>query len=780
MLKSRDLKKSAILTSLIIAALFITGLWWACGYAGQTEGLHPIEGKKDTATVEKAFTEILKGKLLDAKGKPVVGAVVILCDQKSGIPVYKKTYRPFTDEFIKGNQAMDIAYAISDEKGGFTFEKIPAGEYKIVAQSWKDAEQFKGILEKNGKEIELHGVAQHIRVSSGNSPDVILRPLGTGILQMNEDAPNDETLLVISTSPTRADPILGFTGWGGAFMQNMIGGNRMPGGKTTIYGLPEGKVYLAMFAADSVPGWTDGQIEIKPDTTMVLEYIPFVNSWSNSRHDPPEHLVPVFEEIKQLSPQGRKFILNTYQDLGIDIQTSDGMWGFMAQFGPHLNKEVELPSGRKTTFGDLMAAVQYIQLKQAVDKREAKRQRQSEIEKMELSTVRTDDRAGYEEAFFDLYRELGEKYPCFEIKGIDWEAVGRDFLSRAENIENDQEFGILCMELVARLEDSHANLLDGTAKLPQVTFPQWDPGFACLEDDRGRPVVYYVDKNSPAEKAGVKIGMTVISINGKDAPEVISETMHRHSKYVGYSSERYLRYHVHRFFIRQEKKDSIVKLKTLDTEGKEYDFELPATLDVRYLPRLPVPKSGISDSGEISWKMLDDNIGYIYVRRIGNNLISLLDKAVGQLQNAQGIIIDVRGNSGGGFDSERAHLNFAPDKNLQEPQKPRYKGPMALLIDGRCISAGEGWASWFMAKKRARFFGRATSGASSRKTTYQLKNGLYKVRFPVKAYKGYLDRPIERLGLTPDVEVSQSAQDIINGRDTVLETAKQYLLNEAK
>ena len=101
---------------------------------------------------------------------------------------------------------------------------------------------------------------------------------------------------------------------------------------------------------------------------------------------------------------------------------------------------------------------------------------------------------------------------------------------------------------------------------------------------------------------------------------------------------------------------------------------------------------------------------------------------------------------------------------------------MALLIDARCISAGEGWTSWFVAKKRARLFGEATAGASSRKRTYPLKNGLYAVTFPVKAYTGYLDRPIERRGLEPDVPLRQNAQDLAAGRDTVLEAARRYLV----
>jgi C-terminal processing protease CtpA/Prc len=170
-------------------------------------------------------------------------------------------------------------------------------------------------------------------------------------------------------------------------------------------------------------------------------------------------------------------------------------------------------------------------------------------------------------------------------------------------------------------------------------------------------------------------------------------------------------------------------------------------------------------------------IGYIYVRRIQGDLLDRLDRAVGELKDARGLVIDVRGNSGGGFDAARAHRNFALD-DKEEPDRPRFRGPVAVLIDSRCISAGEGWASWFVATKRARLFGEATAGASSRKRSYTLKNGLYTVTFPVKAYTGFLDRPIERRGLEPDVLVRPSARDLAAGRDTVLEAAKRHLLEQ--
>jgi C-terminal processing protease CtpA/Prc len=309
---------------------------------------------------------------------------------------------------------------------------------------------------------------------------------------------------------------------------------------------------------------------------------------------------------------------------------------------------------------------------------------------------------------------------------------------------------------------------------PTIKFPRWDPGLACLLDDRGKPVVYYVDQGGPANEAGLRVGMTVVSINGRAAEGLIEETMAQTRRYWGYSSQRYLRYQAARWFVRQMQEGAPTQIVTEDVDGTEQTFALNATMGVRYLPRRPVNLVGIRDSANVDWTRLEGNLGLIYVRRIRGDLIDQLDKAVAELKDADGMIIDVRGNSGGGFDFHRAHLNFTDDRS-REPDRPRFAGPMALLIDSRCISAGEGWASWFIANKRARVFGTATAGASSRKTTYELTNRLFKVTFPVKAYRGYLDRVIERRGLEPDEEVRPNARDLADGKDSVLEAAVAWL-----
>jgi hypothetical protein len=101
--------------------------------------------------------------------------------------------------------------------------------------------------------------------------------------------------------------------------------------------------------------------------------------------------------------------------------------------------------------------------------------RLNERDAMGYSSLAT-SQVSYEDALRDLYRTLGAQYPCFELKGIDWKKVGEELLPRAEKVKTDAEFGLLCMELVARLEDSHAQLQGGRRGPPLHLFPAGTQG----------------------------------------------------------------------------------------------------------------------------------------------------------------------------------------------------------------------------------------------------------------------------------------------------------------
>ena len=88
---------------------------------------------------------------------------------------------------------------------------------------------------------------------------------------------------------------------------------------------------------------------------------------------------------------------------------------------------------------------------------------------------------------------------------------------------------------------------------------------------------------------------------GRPAAEVVAETMDALSRYWGYSSERYLRYNAHRWFLRRHTRGDPVRLVLRDGDGAEQSVILTADLRAGYQPRLPVPKPGIPDSGSVSW-----------------------------------------------------------------------------------------------------------------------------------------------------------------------------------
>ncbi|MCU0914284.1 MAG: right-handed parallel beta-helix repeat-containing protein [Planctomycetes bacterium] len=306
----------------------------------------------------------ISGMVTGAGGQPVSGAVVVVCEQAGGIPLSRGTLQPFIQDRAHA-MGDDILFSLTGADGRFTFEKLPIGVYRAVAQSWKNKTTVRVLLEVNGEEVELHGVANDIRVAEGATADVVLRPLGTGALRMDQQVPNDETLLILSTAPPSADPVLGFVSWTGPFLRQAIGCNRMPGGRTVVHGLPEGRLHVAMFAADNVPGFLDAQVQIRPGQTTLLPCTPFVAGWSDGRHDPPPELVPIYDEIKALPrAESQRWFMKALAAAGVPVDPQKG-----PHVSGHLDTEIVLPSGRKATAGQALAAAGYVQLQASVARR---------------------------------------------------------------------------------------------------------------------------------------------------------------------------------------------------------------------------------------------------------------------------------------------------------------------------------------------------------------------------------------------------------------------------
>ena len=335
-----------------------------------SSGSSPAVGKGRLSKVAVSTGEI-GGILLGHDEAPVSQATVVLFEQETGFPVVKETYRPFNNEGPPDLKS--LAVVTTDTDGKFHFAKVPQGRYRVVAQSWPAAGPVTDVLEINGREIALHGVADDIRVPSEGAENITVKPLGKCTVFLDEDFPNSDALLVVSTKPLSADPILGFASWRGAFLQHMIGANRMPEGFTQISGLPEGKVYLSVFANDNNGGIGAAEVTARKGEIVHAEPIEIVCGWSNGRHDPPPELRQTFEEMREIAAGKQVSIVSLLDDAladrGITIDHTEEVKHPIMAYMAHLEEKVTLPSGREVRIADVLASIQYIKLQNRVQQR---------------------------------------------------------------------------------------------------------------------------------------------------------------------------------------------------------------------------------------------------------------------------------------------------------------------------------------------------------------------------------------------------------------------------
>ncbi len=121
-----------------------------------------------------------------------------------------------------------------------------------------------------------------------------------------------------------------------------------------------------------------------------------------------------------------------------------------------------------------------------------------------------------------------------------------------------------------------------------------------------------------------------------------------------------------------------------------------------------------------------------------------------------------------------------PNLGLQQPQEPRFTGRVAILLNGLSFSATGETTSLFHYYRKAVFFGEEcgagyygnTSGFSVLAKLPQTK---IQVRIPLILYtmavEGY---PADR-GIVPDVAVAPTIEDLLAGRDPVMDRAAAYL-----
>jgi carboxyl-terminal processing protease len=120
------------------------------------------------------------------------------------------------------------------------------------------------------------------------------------------------------------------------------------------------------------------------------------------------------------------------------------------------------------------------------------------------------------------------------------------------------------------------------------------------------------------------------------------------------------------------------------------------------------------------------------------------------------------------------HMRQTPLKFTVNPRPPTYPGPLAILVDGGSASTSEVFAGGMQDLGRARIFGTRTAGAALPSAIDRLPNG-DAFQHALADYVSEGGRPLEGVGVIPDVEVKLTREALLEGRDPVLDAAIEWV-----
>lgn len=418
--------------------------------------------------------------------------------------------------------------------------------------------------------------------------------------------------------------------------------------------------------------------------------------------------------------------------------------------------------------------------------------------------------------------------------GVDWDGVRAELRPRAEAATTRGENRMLIQEMVGRLNQSHFGLIPEDLDLTGDDAGQADAvatdtgsgtgtgsgraGSGPVEigghgDGRGTAVpgldfrvvdgqvlVTSVRAGGPAEDAGVRMGWVLKKVRDRDMGAMVG----RLSEAVGESEAALYASQAIGERLRG-REGTPITMTFLDENDGEVVVDV-----VRAEPPGSFVKFGnlppMSTNLEYRWLTPEETgdpdarVGYIAFNIFMIPIAPQFERAMVALRDADGIVIDLRGNPGGVGMMASALSRFLVSESgqlgtmtmrgaeLQFNVEPvvvtsqgevlsPFAGPVAMVIDGTSASTSEVWAGGLRAIGRVRTFGSRSAGMALPAAMDKLPSG----DVLLHAIADYVNSDGTRLegdGVPADVSVPVRRDDLLAGVDAPLREAARWIVNQ--
>jgi hypothetical protein len=371
-------------------------------------------------------------------------------------------------------------------------------------------------------------------------------------------------------------------------------------------------------------------------------------------------------------------------------------------------------------------------------------------------------------------------FPYKNLIEEDWDNVLKEFIPKFIIANNEQEYKLTTLEIIARIHDSHANIWSQEPVIEEYWGKNHSPLALSFVEQKAVVTGYYND--DLGEKTGIKIGDVITKINSQSVEDIITEKK-RFIPASNYSTQL---------------RDLAPKLlrsneKVLNIEFVRDGIAHSKVIELYSAPRVGVNRYNVYQIDKAHFQLLESNIGYIYPGSIKNEYIPEIAE---KIKDTNGLIIDLRCypkefivyTLGELFVPQSTEFTKISNGSIINPglffmketievgreNEDYYKGKVIILVNELTQSQAEFTAMAFRAAPNATVIGSSTAGADGDVSAFPLPGGIRTQISGIGIY--YPDgTETQRIGIVPDITVTPTIKGITENRDEVLERAIEFI-----
>jgi tricorn protease len=387
-------------------------------------------------------------------------------------------------------------------------------------------------------------------------------------------------------------------------------------------------------------------------------------------------------------------------------------------------------------------------------------------------SLRIDRRAEWKQMFEETWRVMKYRYYRADMNGYDWAAIKAKYEPLLQYVGTNEDVYDLGNAMIGEMSSSHTGVSGPPSRSMDRLYTTRFLGFE-LEPANGRYRINHIYREGPADKEwfDLKVGDYVLAIDGVDL-----KAGDNYWKILSTTPNEYIPVKVSKTPAGDGAK--VLRIASVTNLG-----------NIRY-------EEFVANNRDIVDKATAGRIAYVHIRAMDQPSLDRFTSEIDRYWNKQGIIIDVRYNTGGNIDEQlldiierRPYMFTNPRSGARtwgrRPQQA-IAGPKVMLINQRSFSDGEATPMGFRTLGLGRIVGTPTAGGVIWTGSYALING-GSVRTPGSFAVTYdPTKPnnyginLENYGVPPDVWVQNAPADEEKGVDRELQAAIDEVMRMLK